>query len=78
MEINAVIQVRTGSTRFPSKIFMELNGKNTVLDYVIKQLKFSKKIKNIILSTTTQKQKIVHAQNLYYKEMVFRPIIKCQ
>ena len=56
MEINAVIQVRTGSTRFPSKIFMELNGKNTVLDYVIKQLRFSKKIKNIILATTTQKQ----------------------
>jgi spore coat polysaccharide biosynthesis protein SpsF len=56
MEINAVIQVRTGSTRFPSKIFMELNEKNTVLDYVIKQLKFSKKIKNIIIATTTQKQ----------------------
>ena len=35
---------------------MELNEKNTVLDYVIKQLKFSKKIKNIILATTTQKQ----------------------
>jgi len=56
MEINAVIQVRTGSTRFPGKIFRELNEENTVLDYVIKQLKFSKKIKNIILATTTQKQ----------------------
>ena len=35
---------------------MELNGKNTILDSVIKQLKFSKKIKNIILATTTLKQ----------------------
>ena len=56
MKVNAVIQVRTGSTRFPGKIFMELNGKNTILDSVIKQLKFSKKIKNIILATTTLKQ----------------------
>ena len=43
MKVDAVIQVRTGSTRFPNKIFMKLNGKNTILDCVIKQLKFSKK-----------------------------------
>lgn len=56
MKVSAVIQVRTGSTRLPGKIFMKLNGNNTILDCVVKQLKFSKKIKNIILATTTLKQ----------------------
>ena len=56
MKVDAVIQVRTGSTRFPGKVFMKLNENDTILDSVIKQLKFSKKIKNIILATTTLKQ----------------------
>ena len=49
-----IIQARTGSTRFRNKI---LNKKNnfTLLEILIKRLKRSKKIRKIVVATTTLK-----------------------
>ena len=56
MKATAVIQVRMGSTRFPGKIMMKLDEKFTVLDYVIRQLGYSKLLENIIIATTNLEQ----------------------
>ena len=45
-----------GSTRYPGKVMENLKGNNKVLDYVVKQLKFSKSIENLIIATTTLEQ----------------------
>ena len=42
--ICCIIQARTGSTRLPKKVIEKIDSKNTVLDYVINQVKCSKKI----------------------------------
>lgn len=52
MNIVAIIQARCGSTRFPNKIFAEINGKPLIW-HVINRLKFSQKINRILLATTT-------------------------
>ena len=39
-----IIQARTGSTRFPNKILNNIDEENTVLEFLIKQLKNSEKI----------------------------------
>lgn len=54
--IGCIIQARMGSTRLPGKILKELDHKNTILDYVIEQTKYSKKIEKIIIATTVLKQ----------------------
>ena len=41
-----------GSSRLPRKVMQKIENDYTVLDYVIKQLKSSKKIKKIIVATT--------------------------
>ncbi len=51
--IGCIIQARTGSTRLPGKVLLKLDKNNTVLDYVIKQLQFSKLIEKIIIATTS-------------------------
>ena len=50
--ICCIIQARTGSTRLPKKVIQKIDSKNTVLDYVINQVKCSKKIEKIIVATT--------------------------
>ena len=55
LKIGAIIQARTSSTRLPEKVLLELpygSGVN-VLQQVIRRLKVSKKIKHIIVATTT-------------------------
>ena len=51
--IGCIIQARIGSTRLPGKVMQKIDNVNTVLDYVINQVKASKKIEKIIVSTTT-------------------------
>ena len=51
--IGCIIQARMGSTRLPGKVMLKLDKKNTVLQYVIKQLQSSKLIEKIIVATTT-------------------------
>lgn len=56
MTAGCIIQARMGSTRLPGKILMKLDKQNTVLDYVIQQLKHCKNIEKIIVATTSLKE----------------------
>ena len=51
LNIDVIIQARMDSSRLPGKIMMNLDN-NSVLDYVITQLKCSKMINRIIIATT--------------------------
>jgi len=51
VNVVAVIQARTGSSRLPNKIFCELSG-FYLLHHVIERLKPSKEINNIVVATT--------------------------
>ena len=50
--ICCIIQARTGSKRLPKKVIQKIDNNFTILDYVINQVKFSKKIEKIIIATT--------------------------
>ena len=50
--IGCIIQARMGSTRLQGKVMEKVDDANIVLDYVINQVKFSKKIEKIIVATT--------------------------
>ena len=50
--ICCIIQARTGSTRLPEKVIQKIDNNLTVLDYVISQVKYSKKIEKIVVATT--------------------------
>ena len=52
MKIGAIIQVRTGSTRFKDKVFAELEEK-PLLWHVIDRIKKSKHLQEVIIATTT-------------------------
>jgi len=47
---------RSGSKRFPNKHFYKLNSDYTAIEFCIKRLKKSKKVKKIILCTTKKKE----------------------
>ncbi len=50
--ITCILQTRMGSTRLPGKVLMKINQNKSVLDFVIKQLRFSELIDKIIIATT--------------------------
>ncbi|EGG41203.1 acylneuraminate cytidylyltransferase [Candidatus Nitrosarchaeum limnium SFB1] len=50
--IGCIIQARMGSTRLPGKVMEKIDSNHTIIDYVINQLKYSKKIEKIIVATT--------------------------
>jgi len=54
--IGCIIQARTNSKRLPKKILKNLDEEYNILEYVINQLKSSKKIDKIIIATTLSKQ----------------------
>ncbi|QLH05762.1 cytidylyltransferase domain-containing protein [Nitrosopumilus ureiphilus] len=54
--IGCIIQARIGSSRLPGKTLMKLDKKNTVLDFVINQLSYSKLIETIVIATTDLKE----------------------
>ena len=56
MKISAIIQARTSSNRLPNKVLLKLpyNSDVTVLQQVIRRLKKSKKLNDIILATTVE------------------------
>lgn len=64
MKIGAIVQARTSSTRLPEKILKKLpyNSNVTVLEQVIRRLKKSKMLEEIIIATTTDEsdKKIVN------------------
>lgn len=53
MKISAMIQARMGSSRLPGKILKKIYKEKTLLEVVIQQLSFAKKIDEIIVLTTT-------------------------
>jgi len=50
--IGCIVQARTGSSRLPKKVLLEIEDKKTVLDFVILQLKSCKNIDKIVIATT--------------------------
>ena len=54
MKTNAIIQARCGSTRFPNKVFADINGK-PLLWHVVDRLRYTKTIDDIVIATTTNK-----------------------
>lgn len=52
MNIAAIIQARTGSTRFPNKVFATLSGK-PLIAHIFERISYSKKINQFVLATTT-------------------------
>jgi spore coat polysaccharide biosynthesis protein SpsF len=57
-KVVAIIQARTGSTRFPNKVFALLSGKPLIW-HCVDRLKKSKEIDEIVLATTTNPRDIV-------------------
>lgn len=51
-KIGVIIQARMGSTRLPGKILLELDKNEKILDVLIKRLKLSKLLNEIIIATT--------------------------
>ena len=58
-KIGVIIQARMGSTRLPGKILKTLFNNETVLDVLIKRLKLSKQIDEIIIATTPKEENSV-------------------
>lgn len=52
MTVNAIVQARCGSTRFPNKVFSDIDGKH-LLGHVVGRLKCVDSINSIIIATTT-------------------------
>jgi len=55
MKTTAIIQARMSSTRLPGKVMMEVMGR-PLLSYQIERLRFSKRIDDIIIATTINKE----------------------
>ena len=54
IKYTVIIQARLGSTRFPHKMVKKI-GNQTIIEILIKRLKQSRLINNIILATTKKK-----------------------
>lgn len=50
--IGCIVQARVGSSRLPRKVMKLIDGKNPVIHYVLKQLEYSKFLKQIVVATT--------------------------
>lgn len=55
MSVNAIIQARCGSTRFPNKVFALIDGK-PLLWHVVNRLKYATMIDDIIVATTVSEK----------------------
>jgi spore coat polysaccharide biosynthesis protein SpsF len=51
MKVTAIVQARTGSTRLPRKVLMELSGR-TVLSHVIERVKACPEVDEVVIATT--------------------------
>ena len=51
MNIAAIIQVRTSSTRLPKKVLMKING-ISIIESILAQLSYSKLLTKKIIATT--------------------------
>lgn len=55
MTTHAIIQARCGSTRFPNKVFADVNGKPLIW-HVVNRLTHAKTINKIVIATTTNEK----------------------
>jgi len=55
MKVTAIIQARMTSTRLPGKVLMEVMGR-PLLSYQVERLRFSKRIADIIIATTVNRE----------------------
>jgi len=55
MSVNAIIQARCGSTRFPNKVFALIDGKPLIW-HVVNRLKYATRIDDIIVATTVSEK----------------------
>ena len=69
--IGCIIQARTGSTRLPKKVMQKIDNSNLVLDYVVNQVKFSKRIEKIIVATTNLTEDDVICEHLSLQKIEF-------
>ena len=69
--IGCIIQARMGSSRLPGKTLMKVDQKNTILDYVINQLSYSKLIDKIIIATTDLPEDDIICELLISKKINF-------
>ena len=56
LNIGVIVQARMGSTRLPGKVLKKLDENISILSLLIKRLKLSKEINNIIVATTIKKE----------------------
>ena len=54
--VTCILQTRMGSTRLPGKVLMKINENDLILDFVIRQLKFSELLDGIVIATTNLEQ----------------------
>ena len=69
--IGCIIQARMGSSRLLGKVMQKIDNNYTVIDYVIKQLKSSKKIEKILVATTNLTEDNVICDNLLFQKIKF-------
>ena len=69
--IGCIIQARTGSTRLPGKVMQKIDNDSTVLDYVINQVKSSKRIERIIVATTNLTEDNIICEHLALQKIEF-------
>ncbi len=69
--IGCIIQARMGSTRLPGKVMQKIDNTSTVLDYVINQIRFSKRIDKIIVATTNLIEEDIICEHLSSKKIQF-------
>ena len=63
MKIVGIIQARMGSSRFPGKVLKKINGKS-IVNLVYERLLKSKKIDEIVVSTSVNKKDNILANHL--------------
>jgi len=54
MKTIAIIQARTGSTRLPGKVLLDVGGK-TVLERVVQRVRAARGVEEVIVATTTER-----------------------
>ena len=54
--IGVIIQARMGSSRLPEKVMMNIDDKNPMLFFVVKQLQSCKLLKELVIATTNLKE----------------------
>ena len=57
--IGCIIQARMGSSRLPGKVLMKSDNGKPLLYYVINQLQYCTKVKNLVIATTKNQEEFV-------------------